>query len=169
MNQLSNIRQCRRTGQGPLMLPRGGDFASCASYIVSAYALIIVCQPQDVKGFPKIPRASLCDEGLGRSGVGRGWRCRSVTVAAPAHVPTRGSRRLDTLQAAEWSAERSAEQRQSDGSEWRHSGARGVERARGGGIPRRSERYGRYHHHTVRTSPLLVKDTGGAILREGRF
>ena len=43
---------------------------------------------------------------------GREGRGRSVTVAAPAHVQRRVSRRLDTLQAAEGSAERSAELRQ---------------------------------------------------------
>ena len=47
-------------------------------------------------------------------GKARGWRCRSVTVAAPACVQRRVSRRLDTLRAAEWSAERSAELRQSE-------------------------------------------------------
>jgi hypothetical protein len=53
------------------MLPSGGDFASCASYIVSAYTINIAKWTEHVKSYLNIPRASLC--GKGRS-EGRGAR-----------------------------------------------------------------------------------------------
>jgi hypothetical protein len=72
---------CCQLAAGPSMLPSGGDFASCASYIVSAYTINIAKWTEHVKSYPNIPRASLCSERGEARGEGRG-RVRVVRGGA---------------------------------------------------------------------------------------